>query len=339
VRSSGPVWAYVAFLWLILPSGWPILLAVLMAALGTHGSGEKATEILSAALGLVSFGLFVAFMGRNAQPLPDGSGLRIRSFFRTFAVPWSDVLDVEGTEYQGGSRSFSFSKTIVTFRAAGKVSEVVVATSYRSGSAGAQAIQSWAPADHPIRTENPGRRVRVRHPEIFSDQPDRGPGMEDDAAPPAPAAPGVLIPDVLGPDPVNRRVMVGLGMVVAVVAGWRGIAFAADDGTPAEVGAVACAVAVVAGLLLAVRACGVKVELEPARLVNRGVFGTQVFAAADIHSFVAVSSGIGSVARVILNARGSRALAVGAGYGEYADQVVKTLTAWLAQAPTASSRR
>lgn len=66
------------------------------------------------ALAVVPTWLLWRALSRSTWPLADGSGLRVRSWFRTLTVPWSRVLNVEWTELQGG-RGPCFSHTAVTF--------------------------------------------------------------------------------------------------------------------------------------------------------------------------------------------------------------------------------
>ncbi|MGQ0840498.1 hypothetical protein [Actinokineospora sp.] len=298
-----------AFMWLVLPTGWPTLLTIIVAfsVADTADSEEWLAVAIPAVLAAALWWLGWRFMGRSCTRLPDG--LLVRGFRRSYRVPWTDVVDVSSTEFESVGRSFSFSQVRVTFRRPGdgRVITVKVASSYRSGSVGRDTVQSWLPGWHPQH-----RRL----PE------------------PAPWLPGGVglarLPVLTSLRPPGYLVAIYLaliaGFAVACVVG--AVACLRYDGTAWAVVATVLLLLAVAALWPAARAFRARVELTAAGLVNHGYFHTVAFAAVGIEGFVLVPSGAGGAVRVVLAGRGSRQLAVGAGFGGHPEQTLRELERW-----------
>lgn len=314
VSSTGWARGYWLLLGVICPTAG---IAILVS--GSDGPGRALGAGL-AAVGLAVLALLVAQLGRHVRPLPDGSGLAVRSAFRHHRVPWPSVLEVTSTEFESGARWFSFSKVIVRFEDGTGLRQVTVGLSFRSGSTKAFEVRTWAPLGHPVRQELPSQWRDAT--ELPADLGRPAPIDDlDDAA-------GMT---VIGPDAVYRVFVTGcLGAVTAVFAAGVVVGIADGSARGAANASLSGVLAVLPGWG-AVRSWRARVELRPTRLISRGVLGTKVYRAADIQGFEATRSGLGHVVRIQVVGRGSRGLAVGACYGGYAARLVPTLDAWLAQ--------
>jgi hypothetical protein len=155
VRTTFPVALVWFYFWVVSPLGWPADFVFIDIVSGKFGDpySSLTPRYIGIGLAVVPTWLLWRAISRCAGPSSDGSGLRIRSWFRSFDVPWGRVQDVAWME-PGTGRNLRFSHTIVTFEA-DRERRVIVSMSWRSGSAGAMRILSWAPPGHPLRHRLP----------------------------------------------------------------------------------------------------------------------------------------------------------------------------------------
>lgn len=151
VRTTFPVALTWFYFWALSPLGWPADFVFLDIVTGSFGDPDASMRPrwIGLAMAVVPAWLLWRTISRSTSPLTDGSGLRVRSWFRAFNVPWDAIVDVAWME-PGSGRNLRFSHTIVRFEAY-RLRRVVVSMSWRSGSAGAMRILSWAPPGHRLR--------------------------------------------------------------------------------------------------------------------------------------------------------------------------------------------
>lgn len=346
VGPSRPAAAYVAFFWLITPPGWVTVIAAVAAGwfLAMPGTlvpaggpwvARAVLFLLTAAFVAVLLAVPVLlvwwpyrrWVGRCATPA--AGGLLVRNWFRTYHVPWANLLEVDGTVLQSLGKSFNFSHTRITFDDGdGQERTAVVSFSFRSGAQGAFQVLGWLPAEHPLRESLPSTVAERVHPVA-----------------PAERRRLAQLPvlDRLRPTVPMRIVWVLAMALLGAVPGALALGVVQEIRNAESPAGWVVVAAFLGGCLaglarVALGFCRVRVQLTTDGLIHRGVLRTRAYAAASIGGFTVVPAGAGQSVHLALRDGTTRDLLVGASFGNHAVRTCERLEAWrVAHCPGAAT--